>query len=53
MYAIEDSYEQSIKYVGSTIKYIDFKLIHYVINLNIVSYSMVFKDFDYIFLSMH
>ena len=36
------SYNSNIKYVASTIKYIDFESIHYTINLDIVSSSMAF-----------
>ena len=38
------SYNSNIKYVGSTIKCIGFELIHYVINFNIVSSSMIFSN---------
>ena len=31
------------------IKYVSFKPIHYVINLNVVSFSKVFNEFDYVF----
>ena len=47
------SYNSNIKCVGLTIKYIDFELIHCVINLDVVSLFMVFSDFDYMFLSMY
>ena len=50
MYSIHNS---NIKCVGSTIKCIDFESIHYVINLDVVSSLMVFRDFDYMFLSMY
>ena len=40
----------NIKYADSIIKYIDFKLIHYAINLYIVSSFMVFYS---MFLSMY
>ena len=33
------------------IKYVSFKPIHYVINLNIVSFFKVFNEFDYVFIS--
>ena len=49
-YSNHNSY---IKYVGSTIKCIDFESIHYAINLYIVSFSMVFSNSDYIFISMY
>ena len=32
-----------------TIKYVDFELIHYTINLNVISSFMVFSNFDYMF----
>ena len=47
------SHNNNIKYVASIIKCIDFELIYYVINLNVVSYSIVFSDFDSIFISMY
>ena len=40
----------NIKCVGSTIKCISFEPIHYTISLDIVSSSMIFNDFDSIFL---
>ena len=43
------SHNSNIKYTCSTIKYIEFNPIHYIINLNIVSSFMIFSDFDYIF----
>ena len=46
MYA---SHNNNIKYVYSTIKYINFWLIHYAINLYIVSSFIIFSDFDLIF----
>ena len=45
------SYNNNIKCVGSTIKYIGFESIHYVINLGVISSFIVFNDFDYMFLS--
>ena len=42
-----------IKYVDSTIKCIGFESIHYALNLNAVSSSIFFNDFDLIFLSIH
>ena len=36
----------------SNIKCVGFKLIHYVINLDVVSSSMVFSEFDFVFLSI-
>ena len=41
---------RTIKCVGLTIKCIGFELIHYTINLDVVSYFMIFNDFDSIFL---
>ena len=35
----------------NTIKYISFELIHYVNNLYVISSSMSFNEFDYMFLS--
>ena len=49
-YSIHNS---NIKYVDSTIKYIDFESFYYVINLDVVLSFMVFNDFDYVFLSMY
>ena len=39
----------NIKYIDSTIKFIEFELIHYVINANDF---MIFNDFDFMFLSI-
>ena len=50
MYSSRNS---NIKYVGSTIKCIDFKSFYYTINLNIFSLFAGFKDFDYMFISMY
>ena len=47
------SYNTNIKYIGSTIKYLDFEQIHYAINLNVVSFSMVVSNFDFIVLLMY
>ena len=44
------SYNRNIKCVGSTIKCMGFELIHYTINLDVVSSFMVFRDFDSMFL---
>ena len=38
------SHNNNIKCVGSVIKCISFETIHYVININIVSLSMVFSN---------
>ena len=34
------------------IKYVDFEFIHYAINLNIASSTMIFNEFNYVFLLM-
>ena len=47
------SYNTNIKYIGSTIKYLNFERIHYAINLNVVSFSMVVNNFDFIVLLMY
>ena len=47
------SQNNNIKCVGLAIKCIGFKPIHYAINSDIVSSSMVFSDFDSMFLSMY
>ena len=47
------SYYSNIKCIDLTIKCIDFKSFHYVINLNVVSSFVVFNNFDSIFLSMY
>ena len=39
--------------VGLTIKCVGFEPIHYAINLNVVSSSIVFSGFDYVFLSTY
>ena len=44
------SYNHNIKRVDSTIKCISFESFHYTINLDVVSFFMIFSDFDYIFL---
>ena len=41
------SHNNNIKYIGSTIKYIDFEPIHYTTNLNVISSSMIFSNFNY------
>ena len=46
------SNDSNIKCVSSIIKFIDFESIQYVINLDVVSSSMVFNDFDFMFLSI-
>ena len=46
------SHNINIKYVSSTIKYIDFESIDYA-NLDVVSSFMIFNDFDYMFLYMY
>ena len=50
---IYSSHNSNIKYINSTIKYIDFELFHYTINSNIVSFFVVFSNFDYIFISIY
>ena len=47
------SHNNNIKYVGSTIKLIDFEFIHCAINLDVVLFFKVFNDFDYMFQSMY
>ena len=39
------SHNNNMKCVGSTIKCLGFELIHYVINLNVVSSFMIFSNF--------
>ena len=46
------NHSNNIKCVDSTIKYVGFKSIHYTINLDIISFSIVFNDFNFIFLLM-
>ena len=45
------SHNSNIKYIGSTIKCIE--SIRYAINLDVVSFFMIFSDFDFMFLSMY
>ena len=47
------SHNSNVKCVGLTIKYIGFESIHYAINLDVVSSSMVFNNFDCMFLLMY
>ena len=47
------SYNINIKYVDSIVKYIGFESFHYDINLDIISYFMIFSGFDYLFLSIY
>ena len=42
-------YNSNIKCVCSIIKYICFESIHYAINLDVVSFYIIFNDFDSIF----
>ena len=49
---IHSNHNNNIKCVGLTIKYIGFEPIHYIINLDVISSSMVFNDFDSILLSI-
>ena len=46
-------HNSNIECVGSTIKYIYFKSIYYVINLNVILLFIIFSDFDSIFLYMY
>ena len=50
---MHSSCNSNIKCIRLTINCIYFELIHYAINLNVVSSFMVFIDFDYIFLSIY
>ena len=43
----------NIKYIGSTIKFIRFISIHYIINLDVVLSFKEFNDFDYVFISIY
>ena len=43
------SYNSNVKCVDLTIKFIGFEPIHYAIKLDVVSSSMIFNDFDYMF----
>ena len=45
-------HNNNIKCVGLTIKYIGFEPIHYIINLDVSSSSMISTEFDFLFLSM-
>ena len=45
------NHNSNIKCVNSTIKCIGFESFHYTINMNII--SIVFNDFDSMFLSMY
>ena len=47
------SHNSNIKYIDITIKYVGFKRIHYAINLDVISFFMIFSDFGYIFMSMY
>ena len=46
-------HNSNIKCVDLIIKCINFESFYYAINLNIISFSMVFSNFDYMFLSMY
>ena len=46
-------HNSNIKYIGSTIKCMDFEPIHYAINLDAISSSIIFSYFDFMFLSMY
>ena len=53
-YNYKDSNDNSsIKYVCSTIKWIGFEPIHYAVNIYVVSSSMIFSDFDFVFISIY
>ena len=43
------NHNSNIKYVNSTIKCVGFKSFHYAINLDVVSSSVVFNNFDFMF----
>ena len=47
------SHNFNIKCIGSTIKCIGFESIHYAINFDVVASSMIFNDFDHMFLLMY
>ena len=47
------NHNSNIKYVGSIINYRSFESIHYIINLDIISSFIIFRDFNYIFLWMY
>ena len=47
------SHNSNIKYISSIINCLGFKPIHYAINLDVVSFFMIFNDFDFIFLSIY
>ena len=47
------SHNNNIKCVGSIIKCIDFESFHYIIKLDVISSFMLFRDFNYMFLSMY
>ena len=44
------SHNSNIEYVYLTIKFINFELINYVIDFDIVSLYIIFSDFDFMFL---
>ena len=47
------SHNSNIKCGNSTIKCRSFELIHYAINLDVVSSYIIFSNFDYMFLSIY
>ena len=47
------SHNSNIKCVDLTIKYIVFEFIHYTIKFDVVSFFIVFNDFDYVFISIY
>ena len=47
------SHNNNIKYENLTIKFLSFELIYYVINLDVVSFFMIFNNFDYKFVLIY
>ena len=47
------SYKSNIKYVDSIIKCIGFESFYYAINLNVISFFMIFNDFDLCIISLN
>ena len=47
---MSSSYNSNIKCTCLTIKCIDFESFHYTINLDAISFFMVFNNFDFMFL---
>ena len=50
---MHSSHNSNIKCVDSTIKCVGFKSIHYAINQDVISSSMIFSKFDFMFLSIY